>query len=115
MGRYKKRGLLLLFSIIVIYALWNARNLIQGPKLEIMEPKKGALITSRTLFVKGVAKNSSFIELNGRQIFTDKDGMFMEEILPQGGYNVLKMTAQDRFGKKTSEIIKFYYNDLNNF
>lgn len=104
-----------MFLIIVIYTLWNARNLIQGPQLEIMEPENGALITSKTLFIKGVAKNSSFIGLNGRQIFTDKEGVFMEEILPQDGYNVLEMTAQDRFGKKTSEIIKFYYNYSNNF
>ncbi len=107
----RRRVALFLFIAIVIYALWNARNLILGPRIEVLEPEDGATVSSSTLIVKGIIKNGSFISLDGRQIYTDKLGVFSEEILPNIGYNVLEIEAIDRFGKKKSKIIRFYYNN----
>lgn len=107
----RRKIALLLFIAIVIYAVWNARNLILGPRIEVLEPEDGALISSPTLIVKGTVKNGSFISLNGRNIFTDNNGIFSEEILPQYGYNVMKIEAQDRFGKRTEKLIRFYYKN----
>ncbi len=101
---------LLLFTAIVVYAIWNAKNLILGPRIDVLEPIDGSLLSSNTVLIKGVVKNGSFISLNGRQIFTDDMGIFLEEILPLKGYNVVEISAQDRFDKKRSKIIRFYYN-----
>ena len=106
----RKRIVLVLFAAIIIYALWNGRNLIRGPQIDILSPKDGAVATEQTVKIEGLAKNVSFISLNGRQIFTDKEGLFNEEILPHRGYNIVEMTAEDRFGEKISKRIRFYYN-----
>jgi hypothetical protein len=110
MQRARKKIVLLLFATMVIYALWNARSLIAGPQIDILSPGDGGLILEQTIKVEGVAKNVSFITLNGRQIFTDKEGLFDEEILPHRGYNIIEINAEDRFGKNISRQIKFYYN-----
>jgi hypothetical protein len=105
----KKRLAIFLFSAIAIYAVWNARNLIMGPVIEVIEPQVGATIDSKTLIVKGIIKNGSFISLDGRQIFTDKAGIFREEILPRLGVNAIEIRAEDRFGKEKIKRIEFYF------
>lgn len=106
----RKRIVIALFGAILIYAFWNARNLISGPQIDILSPKDGAMVSEQTVKIEGLAKNISFISMNGRQIFTDKNGLFNEEILPHRGYNIAEFTAEDRFGKKIVKQIKFYYN-----
>jgi hypothetical protein len=108
---WRKRITLLLFSVVLVYAVWNARNLILGPQIEIFEPENGITVSSKTIQIKGVAINSSFLSLNGRQIFTDESGIFSEEILPEVGYNTIEIRAEDRFGKKINRIIKFYHDN----
>lgn len=106
---WRKRFVLFLFVISIFYAIWNARNLILGPQIDIFEPHDGVELESKTVFVKGTVKNASFISLNGRQIFIDNNGLFSEEVLPNLGYNVIEMKAEDRFGKKINKTIRFYY------
>lgn len=106
----RKKIALFLFSAIIVYALWNGRNLIRGPQIDILSPQDGAMPTEKIVKIEGLAKNISFITLNGRQIFTDKEGFFSEELLPYHGYNIIEINAEDRFGKKIVKQIKFYYN-----
>ena len=107
----RKRIIFFASAVIIIYAVWNGRNLILGPRIAILSPEDGIALDSKPVVVSGIVKNGSFISLNGRQIFTDQTGLFREEILPLPGYNILEATAEDRFGKKTVKTIRFYYNN----
>ena len=111
MGLVRKKVVLFVFAVIVIYAIWNGRHLILGPQIDIISPEDGARVTRETLTIKGVIKNGSFISLNGRQIFTDQEGLFSEEILPYHGYNIVEIIIEDRFRKKKVKIIRFHYNN----
>lgn len=108
-GNLRRKIVWIIFVVIIFYAFWNGRNLILGPSIDLLEPKDGATIILNPVLIKGMAKNASFISLNSRPIFTDKVGVFSEEILLREGYNVLEIEAADRFGKKTKEVVRLYY------
>ena len=103
MNRGKKIGIGL-FAIIILYAFWNGRNLILGPRITVTPPLKDV----NPIIIKGVAKNVSFLSLNGRQIFVDKDGNFLEDVLLLPGYNIITIEGGDRFGKEKTVVLKLY-------
>lgn len=91
-------------AVIIAYALWNGRNLILGPSIKVIATN----FPANPVTIKGLAKNVSFISLDDRQIFADKDGSFSEDVLLLPGYNIIKIEGEDRFGKKTEFILKLY-------
>ncbi len=91
----------LLLAFIVFYSLFQAWKLISGPVITIYSPVNGTTFTQALIEVEGRAKNSAYINLNDRPIFTDKTGYFKEKILLAPGYNVIKLDARDKFKKYT--------------
>ncbi len=113
MNIYKDgKSIIRILVIIVIitgiagYSLYQARNLISGPQISITQPINGSTVTDPVIAIKGTAHNISFISLNDRQIFVDKDGIFNEELLLASGYNVWKLEAKDKFGRIVSRKIE---------
>ena len=102
----RKSLLISLFIIIVAYSLFQAQKKISGPSIEIFSPKTGTTYSQTLIEVEGVAKNISYLNMNGRPIFTDKAGYFKEKHLLSPGYNVIKLDAQDKFKKYTEEKLE---------
>lgn len=103
--------LVLLFLIVGIlggYFLYQARGYLLGPEIIIETPKAGEVVRNSYLEIKGQVLNISSLSLNGRQIFTDERGDFKEGLLLARGYNIIELTATDKFGrikKEKREII----------
>jgi len=98
----------LLVIIIVVYSLFQAQKLLTGPVIEVYTPQNGATYNQTLIEIDGRALNIAYLNMNGRRIFTDKDGYFKEKLLLSPGYNIIKLDAVDKFKKyteKTLEII----------
>jgi len=91
---------------IIFYAVYQARNLIRGPILEITEPQNGETFSTPLIDISGQIKNISFIYLNDRQIFTTPEGNFSEKLLLSLGYNIMTLRATDKFGRETRKILE---------
>ncbi len=98
-----------LFLIIGGYAIYQASKLIEGPRLTITTPKNGQTVHDSLLGIEGVAKNINTISLNDRPIFIDEAGNFKEKLLLFPGYNIMKIEAGDKFGKKKILILEINY------
>jgi hypothetical protein len=102
----------LLGLFIIGYSLFQAWKLISGPIIDIYTPQNGATYSQTLIEISGRARNVAYINLNGRKIFTDKNGYFKEQLLLSPGYNILKLDARDKFGtyteKKLELILKEY-------
>ncbi len=83
--------------------MYQARGYLLGPKIVIESPQSGEVIRGAYLTVKGQALNISSLSLNGRQIFTDEHGFFNEGLLLARGYNIIELTATDKFGRVKKE------------
>ncbi len=102
----KTTSLSIFFLIIISYALFQASKIIIGPTIKIYSPENGMTFNQSLIEIEGVAKNISYINLNDRAIFTDKNGYFKEKFLLSPGYNVIKLDAMDKFKNKTEKVIE---------
>jgi hypothetical protein len=95
--------IVLIVGFLGIYFLFQARGYLFGPKITLDSPLDGETIHNSYFKVKGQALNVSSLSLNGRQIFTDENGNFSESLLLARGYNIIELTAQDKFGRVRKE------------
>lgn len=99
----------LFVSVIVGYSYFQSRNLIRGPQIVLTSPATGSTLTDQVVKIKGNASNISFLSLNDRQIFVDKEGNFNEELLLSPGYNIWTIAAKDKFGRIVSKKIELVF------
>jgi hypothetical protein len=96
-----------LVAVFVLYVLFQARLLIEGPQIALIPQE--TVQNGRMVHLVGSAKNIVRITLNGRQIYTDKDGTFSEALVLENGYTVATLEAQDRYGRTTEATQTFVY------
>ena len=95
---------------MISYAIYNSRILIAGPQINISEPQNGTTITESPLIrVKGTAQNIAFIDINDRMINVDENALFDEPILLYPGYNIIKISAKDKFDREIEEFLEIIY------
>lgn len=117
MNKYKfERGfnvrcfvIVLSVLLLISYGIFNARNLIIGPTIEIYSPTENTETTENTATIKGKAGNIAFISLNERPISVNLEGLFEEKLLLSPGSNTIEIKAVDRFKKETKKTIEIYY------
>ena len=94
---------ILVAAFLAGYFLYQARGYLLGPKIIVDSPQPAEVIHDSYLEIKGQALNIASLSLNGRQIFTDEHGFFSEGLLLAKGYNIIELTAFDKFGRIKKE------------
>lgn len=87
--------------VLVGYALYQARNLISGPRVELTN-EPAMVQYEETVLIEGRARNITEITLNGRQLFIDEQGYFSHPLVLENGYTIMTITAHDRYGRATT-------------
>lgn len=98
-------GLFVLAIVFSTYALFQAREYLLGPSVEIVEPKNYEIAEKKIITVYGKIERASFVTLNGKDIFIEANGILKEEIALQKGYNFIKIWVKDRFGREKTETL----------
>src|SRR3989344_6026020 len=105
-----------LFSIIgmviVGYSIFQAWKLISGPIIDIYTPQNGATYSQTLIEIEGRARNISYLNLNDRPIFTNKNGYFKEKLLLSPGYNIIKLDAKDKFKNYTEKRLEIILKEF---
>lgn len=96
----------MLFVAIGSFAFVKMKFLMKGVQIvaKIENPD-----TSTLTQIKGNAKNATYLSLNGREIFIDKDGNFSETIALIPGLSVVTLNAEDKFGKYAEKKFEVMY------
>src|SRR3989338_2602175 len=103
--REKVRSYIKILTIVVVlvviisYAYFETRELINGPEIDIKYPMDGLSVNQEIINITGKTKNASQLSLNGRPVFIDSAGNFSEKITLVMGYNSIFIEAKDRLGK----------------
>lgn len=105
MSRFNIKLFLVIFILVGLtgYFIYQFRGYLLGPQIFIEFPKIGEVVSNSYLEVKGRVINFSSLSLNGRPIITDGNGNFSEELLLARGYNIIELTATDKFGRVKKE------------
>lgn len=96
-------------AAFVMYVMFQARFLIAGPQITVENVPKEQM--ERQITLQGQAKNIVNITLNGRPIYTDKDGNFKEALVLENGYTIATLQAEDRYGRSTNHTETFVYTE----
>ncbi|MEK9201514.1 MAG: hypothetical protein AAB944_00930 [Patescibacteria group bacterium] len=108
---FKVLGITISSLFFLLYIFYQGKSIIEGPLISIQSPINGATITSSLIEVRGISDNIARISLNDRPIFIDEEGFFKEKILLSPGYNIIKLTAADKFGRVKEQILELIYRD----
>ncbi len=106
----KNSVFIILFGLIGLYSLFQARFIILGPSIKVFAPENGATLSSPVVTMSGQAKNIAYISLNDRPIFVDKDGNWSEKLIAPLGLSIMTVRARDRFGRSTEKQIEVMVN-----
>lgn len=91
-------SLSVLFIFIIIYTLFNTKDLIVGVKIKNVNIEKNINNEINIIKITGNAKNAKNLTLNGREISINQDGDFDEILALLLGYNIINIKAKDKFG-----------------
>lgn len=108
------------FLFIIIYAIFGSHNLIFGVKIKKVSMDgvplySGAKVDKSVIKITGNAENATNLTLNGREISVNEAGDFDETIALLIGYNVVNITAKDKFGYIDEKNYKIIYAAGNTF
>jgi len=92
-----------------VYGFFKARIFMAGPQITIISPANGQSVSEPLTSIAGKAVNVASLYLNGRKIFTDKDGNFAESLLLANGYNTIEVSGADKFNRKINKILELVY------
>ena len=107
---YLRTAAMILLAVVIIgYVLFQTRNIVRGPIIDVYTPRNGASVSESLITIAGTAKNISFISLNGQQIFVAETGSFSQKLLLSYGYNIMTLYARDKFGRETEKILELIY------
>lgn len=97
-----------LFTIIGIFSYFKMSFILNGVQI-IANIEQGDNTPLATII--GKAQNATYISLNGREIYIDKDGSFSEKIVLIPGFSVITIDATDKFGKSKEKKFKLVYKE----
>jgi hypothetical protein len=95
-----------LFLIIMIFGYEKMCFIWKGVKIEATIEKKN---DSSLAEIKGRASKATYITLNGREIFVDRDGNFSESVSMLPGFSIITLHAKDKFGKTADKKFEVVY------
>ena len=95
----------IVFALILVYGVFQARQLLEGPIITITSPTNGSTVSDTKTILTGKAENVSYITLNGRQIYANEEGLISEPLLLPVGYNIIQVSGADKFGREVTHTI----------
>src|SRR3989344_627141 len=106
-SRLIRLGLLVFFLMILGYAYYEGRALLNGPTIEISP--RVMEVSGPLISIEGVALRIASLSLNGTPIPVTEDGVFKEEYVLTPGYNRIILNAHDKYGKTAERVVEIVY------
>lgn len=109
--RIAKILLALLFVAVLLYAYYEARNMLYGPQIEL--GTTGAItVHDQMVEISGTVRNVVEITLSGNPVYINDAGVFTEKRLLSPGLNRLTFKARDKFDRHTTEVLEVVYEPI---
>jgi hypothetical protein len=97
----------ILIGVLVIGFLglitYNVKDMVFGAPLTVHAAADGSTIDGTYAPITGNAQHAGSITINDRPIGVDRNGNFNDGVILSPGYNIVKVTETDQFGKEKIE------------
>lgn len=98
------------FIIVIAYAYYEARGFLSGPRITV--PQEVVRTEERFILLKGSTERIASLRMNGTPITVTQEGSFEEPFLLAPGLNRIVFDAEDKYGRRSQEILQVYYAGL---
>lgn len=95
------------FVIVILYAYYEARGILYGPKISVQG--ETTVVHEPFIYISGVADRISRLTMNGKPVPVTEEGEFKEPYLLSEGYNRIVLEASDKYGRRRSRAIEIAY------
>ncbi len=99
---------LLLLAGLGAYIYQATLDYRRGPVVKVLSPAPYSTTHDREITIKGLTEHVTDIRLNGKQIFITSNGLFEEKLLLHDGYTIIKIDAEDRFGRHQEQRLEIF-------
>ncbi len=106
-SRLTQIALAVFFVVVVVYAYYESRGLLFGPKIHL--PSEAQEVHEPFIRIKGKADRISSLSLNGKQIAVTEQGEFDEPYLLSPGLNRIILDATDKYGRSRQSVMQVLY------
>jgi len=103
-------SIIFFFIVIVGYGIWISRDLLFGIRLVVSGISDGMSTTEPIVEFSGRAEHARGITVDGRIVSLTEDGTWKDTIALLPGDNYVTISAEDKFGRTTSDEYRVYYN-----
>lgn len=102
-------GALFFFALLAGYAYFRGFTLLHGDTMQIQGLTEGIHITTPFVSLSGSIDHAISLRVNGRNVSTNQDGDFTDELVLLPGYNITTIESRDKFGHVNQKIMRTYY------
>ena len=86
--------------VFFIYLGWELSGFSAPPSLKIISPQDNEKVTSDSVMVSGESDKEAEVFVNGQRVFVDEEGNFREQIVLNGGVNLIEILARNKLGRE---------------
>lgn len=97
----------IMVATVVGYSCFVLYDYLLGPRIVAISPESGFSTTTPAITVMGRVEHASTLLVNDAGTPSDLKGNFSSQLILAEGYNIIKVTAKDHYGrvvKKTIEL-----------
>jgi len=97
---------LVVVTVFGFYFFHQSKAFLLGPDIIISYPLNGQIFEDSFIKINGHSINANLVLLNDRKVIIDNLGNFEEMLLLARGYNIIEVTAEDKFGRVVKEKLE---------
>lgn len=90
-------------SLIFGYLIFQYARFISPPKITIMSPKEGEIVSGRSVYVIGLTETDAKILINGQPVIVDDNGKFSVDLGITGDTKEIVVKSISRSGKESTQ------------
>lgn len=95
-----------IFSVIGFFVVSRFYPIAHRIEIKTNSVRDGANVDEGIIKILGQAKKATNLYINGKSTSVTKNGEFEEAIALPAGYNIITITAVDKFGKGSSKTMR---------
>lgn len=92
--------ILLVVAASFVYLYIEVNNFVSKPRLNVIKPADGAVVTGSSTHVTGIAEKDALVFINEQPVLVSEKGEFSEDVGLKSGLNVINVKARSKFNKE---------------
>jgi hypothetical protein len=87
------------------YLYIEVNNFVSKPRLNIIKPLDGSVVTGSSTHVTGIAEKDALVFINDQPVLVSEKGEFSEDVGLKPGLNVINVRAKSKFNKEDEKSV----------